>query len=524
MMPADPDAILDLIHDSVVMTDLTGRVIFWNSGASRLYGWSKADAIGRSIGDLTSSGDGISPLIYDDACRAIANWQGELERCTATGATMLVEVRQALRLDDGGSPVAVVETSREITARRADEERLRYSEHRYRNLFQAMAASFWEIDFSGVDEVLRRVHRSGVTDFAGHFSTHPADVREMMRAARVIDVNDQTVALFGDGSGKDALLRDLEPFWARGCEHVFTDGILAGMAGRPNYSTETRLRALDGREFDALFTASFPPDTMGKGTLVIGVIDISERKRAELELQKAQADYAHAARVSMLGELTASIAHEINQPLAAIATNGEAGLRWLDRDTPDIAEVQQITTRIVADARRAADIIARIRVMASNHPPEKAMTLLNAIVRDSIAVLRHEIDANRIALALELAGDLPDVMADRVQLQQVVVNLAINAIHAMAAHHGTRTLEIATARAGDMLVVRVEDNGPGIGAVDPARLFESFFTTKQGGMGIGLAVCRSIVEAHGGWITAENRTQGGARLSFTLPIAVTGQV
>ena len=419
--------------------------------------------------------------------------------------------------------MAVVETSRDITARRAGEERLRYSEHRYRNLFQAMAAAFWEIDFSGVDEVLRRVHRSGVTDFATHFATHPGDVGEMMRAARVIDVNDHTVHPFGGGSDKHALLRDLEPFWAEGCEHVFTDGILAGMAGRSSYSTETRLKALDGREFDALFTASFPPDTMGKGTLVIGVIDISERKRAELDLQKAQADFAHAARVSMLGELTASIAHEINQPLAAIATNGEAGLRWLNRDVPDLGEVQQITTRIVADARRAADFILRIRAMASNQAPAQSMTLINEVVRDSLTVLRHEIDANRIALSLELARDLPEVMADSVQLQQVIVNLAINAVHAMANQQGARQLTVTTARAADAVEVRVEDNGSGIGLEDPARLFESFFTTKAGGMGIGLAVCRSIVEAHGGRITAENRLDGGARLAFTLPIGTASQ-
>lgn len=516
-MPTDPDAILDLIHESVVMTDLAGRVTFWNSAASRLYGWGRTEVIGRDIRTVTGNDD-LSPLIEDAACQAAGAWEGEVQRRTASGSEILVEVRQALRRDESGAPVAVVETSRDVTARRADEVRLRYSEHRYRNLFQAMAAAFWEIDFSGVDDVLRRVHRAGVKDFAGHFAAHPDDVREMMRAARVIDVNDQTVRLFGGGSDKQALLRDLEPFWAEGCEHVFTDGILAGMAGRPNYSTETRLRALDGREFDALFTASFPPDTMGKGTLVIGVIDISERKRAERELQKAQSDFAHAARVSMLGELTASIAHEINQPLAAIATNGEAGLRWLNRDVPDLGEVQQITTRIVADARRAADIILRIRALASNHAPEQSMTRINAVIRDSVKVLRHEIDANRVALTLDLADDLPDVMADRVQLQQVIVNLAINAIHAMADQAGPRRLAFKTGLDGDTLVASVEDNGSGIGTHDPARLFDSFFTTKAGGMGIGLAVCRSIVEAHGGWITAENRAGGGARLAFTLPV------
>ena len=385
-MPTDPTAILDLIHESVVMCDMDGRVTFWNEAATALYGWRQDEALGKSFHDLICADDGSVTSAAKAVLLATGRWEGELRRHNAAGEALVIDVRWGLSRNDDGTPVAMVETGRDVTARSADEERLRYSEHRFRNLFQAMAASFWEIDFSGVDDVLRRVYRSGVTDFASYFAAHPEAVRDMMRAARVIDVNDETVALFGGGD-KQALLGDLEPFWAKGSEHVFVDGILAGVAGRANYSTETRLRTIDGREFDALFTASFPPDTMGKGTLVIGVIDISERKRAERELRQVQADFAHASRVSMLGELTASIAHEINQPLAAITTNGEAGLRWLGRETPDVGEVQLLTSRIVADARRAADIISRIRTMAANRAPEQAMVALNPIVADAAALL-----------------------------------------------------------------------------------------------------------------------------------------
>lgn len=517
-MPNDPTAILDLIHESIVMCDMDGRVSYWNDAAAALYGWRSDEVLGQIFGDLVcDDAQGVTRAARADLL-VTGRWAGELRRHNAAGQELVIEVSWALRRDDGGHPIAIVETGRDVTGRRADEERLRYSEHRFRNLFQAMAASFWEIDFSGVDDILRTIHRSGVSDFAAYFASDTSQVREMMRAAKVIDVNDETVALFGGGD-KQALLRDLEPFWADGSEHVFIDGILAGVAGRPNYSTETRLRAIDGREFDALFTASFPPDTMGKGTLVIGVIDISERKRAELNLQKLQADFAHAARVSMLGELTASIAHEINQPLAAITTNGEAGLRWLNRDTPDIAEVQQLTSRIVADARRAADIIARIRTMAANRAPAQEVSALNPIVADAIALLRHEIDANRIELTLDLAQDLPPVEADRVQLQQVIVNLAINAVHAMADQNGARQLRLTTSMNQGMLTICLNDNGPGISGDDLPLIFESFFSTKSGGMGIGLAMCRSIVEAHGGTINAENNSQGGACFAFTLPAA-----
>ncbi|MBA3939989.1 MAG: PAS domain-containing sensor histidine kinase [Sphingopyxis sp.] len=521
-MPTDPTAILDLIHESVVMCDMDGRVIFWNEAAGALYGWPPAEALGRNFRELVCIDEAETTSAAKAALLATGRWEGELRRRNAAGEALVIDVRWALSRDGRGTPVATVETGRDVTARKADEERLRYSEHRYRNLFQAMAASFWEIDFSGVDDVLRRIYRSGVSDFAAYFAANPDAVREMMRAARVVDVNDETVALFGNGD-KQALIRDLEPFWAKGSEHVFTDGILAGMAGKANYATETRLRAIDGREFDALFTASFPPDTMGKGSLVIGVIDISERKRAERELRQVQADFAHASRVSMLGELTASIAHEINQPLAAIATNGEAGLRWLDRATPDVGEVQSLTSRIVADARRAADIIARIRTMAANHAPEQAIVALNPLVADAAALLRHEIDAYQVELLLDLAPDLPPVVADCVQLQQVIVNLAINAVHAMTAQDGPRRLVLATwVDDAGMLAVRVDDSGPGIAPDDLPRIFDSFFSTKSGGMGIGLAMCRSIVEAHGGQIEARNRVGGGARFAFTLPVATEG--
>lgn len=515
-MAQDPDAILNLIHESVVMCDMEGRVTYWNDAASELYGWSGGHASGSLYRDLICDDDREVTAAAKATLLATGRWQGELRRRCSSGEQLVVDVRWALRRGEDGVPVAMVETGRDVTARNADAERLRYSEHRYRNLFQAMAASFWEIDFSGVDDVLRRVYRSGITDFAAYFADHPEAVREMMRLARVIDVNDQTVALFGGGD-KEALLRDLEPFWAEGSEHVFVDGILAGAAGKPNYSTETRLRALDGREFDALFTASFPPDTMGKGSLVIGVIDISERKRAELDLQALQADFAHAARVSMLGELTASIAHEINQPLAAITTNAETGLRWLRRETPDLGEVEDLTGSIVADARRAADIISRIRTMASNRIPEQEPVALNPVIADAIALLRHEISRERVELASDLAPDLPLVLADRVQLQQVIVNLAINAVHAMAGKKGSR-LRLSTARAGDSILVEVSDNGHGIPSDNLPHIFDSFFSTKAGGMGIGLAVCRSIVEAHCGFIEAENCSGGGARFRFSLPV------
>lgn len=516
-MPDDASAILDLIHESVVVQDMSGRVVVWNNASEVLYGLSRAEAVGNSFSELVGSDE--AQLLRHAQTQLLQNehWNGELQRTRLDGRNLIIEAHWALRRDAQGTPYAIIETGRDISTRKAAEEKLRYSEHRYHNLFQAMAASFWEIDFSGVDEVIRALYAAGVRDFASHFAANPKTVRDMMRAARVIDVNDQTVKLFGNGD-KSSLLGNLEPFWPKGSERVFVEGVLSGITHQPSYSTETRLQSIDGRVFDALFTASYPPETMGKGTFVIGVIDISERIRAERALQEVQSDFAHAARVSMLGELTASIAHEVNQPLAAIATNGEAGLRWMSNTVPDLEEVSRLIRRMVDDTRRAAEIIGRIRSMATNRLPKQSLIALNSIADEAASFLRHALQAQEVELSLDLSTDLPDLMADRVQLQQVVVNLAINAMQAMEGAIGEKRIVFKTARVGDHLEFSISDTGPGIAGEHEAKLFDSFFTTKQDGMGIGLAICRSIIEAHEGRITAFNNDASGATFAFTLPI------
>lgn len=392
---------------------------------------------------------------------------------------------------------------------------LRESEYRYRNLFQAMAASFWELDFTPVGDMLRQLRADGVKDYATYFSQHPDFVRAMMRATRVLDVNDQTLALFGRGD-KAELLRPLDAFWPDESNHVYAASVIAAVSGKTSYATECKLRKLDGEVFDALFTASFAPESVAAGKLLIGVIDISERVRAQAMLRKVQAEFAHAARVSVLGELTASIAHEVNQPLAAIATNASAGLRWLNRPQPDLEEVRALTLRIISDAQRAAQIIARVRAMAGHRVPEPAQLEVNSIVKEAMRFLSHELQAHQVMLTLALSQDLPPVQADRVQLQQVIVNLAVNAVQAMAASPA-RQLRISTSLGGGFVQIDVEDSGPGIDQSQLPRLFDSFYTTKSDGMGMGLPICRSILENCGGAISVCNLENGGAAFSVTLP-------
>jgi signal transduction histidine kinase len=250
------------------------------------------------------------------------------------------------------------------------------------------------------------------------------------------------------------------------------------------------------------------------------VMDITEARRSQEALLDAQSALAHASRVATLGEISATIAHEVNQPLAAIITNGQSGLRWLDRTEPDLEKVRELTKRVVADARRASEIINRIRAMAIRRAPEQTLLSLDDIVEESMVFLRHEFQSRSISVSLDLAAGLPWVAGDRIQLQQVIVNLAINAVQAIARSGAVRrSISIRTMLSDPETVsCTIEDSGPGIDPTHLPSLFNSLFTTKDTGMGMGLAISRSILEAHNGHIRADNNSAlGGARFSFSLP-------
>lgn len=395
-------------------------------------------------------------------------------------------------------------------------EAIAKSEYRYRNMFQAMAVAFWECDFTGVGDTLRAWRAAGIEDLRRHFAQHPECIRTLTQATRTIDVNQKAVQLFR-ATRKEDLLGPTDRFWPAASEPVFAQSILAAVHRDPYFQAETRLLAVDGEEIDVLFTVSFSPEVVGKGTILIGVIDMQVRNRALSDLHRLQDELAHAARVSTLGELTASIAHEVNQPLAAIVTNGEASLRWLRRSDPDVAEAQSAITRVIADGKRASDIITRIRALSRKTEFRKEVVDLQEIIDDAAALLRREFQANAVALHTECASDLPPIFADRIQVQQVLVNLLMNGIQATA-HGEIRKIAVNARREGEEAVlVEVRDTGSGVADNDLNRLFQPFFTTKNAGMGMGLSICRSIVEAHGGRIWAEPQLPRGTALRFSLP-------
>jgi PAS domain S-box-containing protein len=249
--------------------------------------------------------------------------------------------------------------------------------------------------------------------------------------------------------------------------------------------------------------------------------DITERKRAEEALQRVQTELAHATRVMTLGELTASIAHEVNQPLAAIVTNGNACLRWLGGAQPNFVEARQAVERIIKDGYRASEVIARVRALVKKAPPRNELVDLNDVIVEVLALAQNQARRNHVLLKRELAEDSPPVLGDRVQLQQVVLNLVINGLEALAkSKEGERELSVSSGRDdSNNVIVGVRDTGTGIDPANLDRLFDAFFTTKPDGMGMGLAISRTIIESHGGRLSAAPNSPRGSVFQFTLPQA-----
>jgi len=246
-------------------------------------------------------------------------------------------------------------------------------------------------------------------------------------------------------------------------------------------------------------------------------VESSERKQAEDALRQAQADLARANRVTSMGELAASLAHEVNQPIAAAVTNASTCLRWLSRDQPDLEEARAAASRIVQDGKRASEIVKRVRQLFKKDTLQREPVDLNEIIREMMILLRSETSQFAVLVRVELAADLPEVMGDRVQLQQVLMNLMTNSIDAMRDVDGTRELTIQSQRGEDgQLLISVRDTGVGLPLQQADKIFNSFFTTKTQGTGMGLSISRSIVESHGGRLWAGANSPRGANFYFTL--------
>ena len=385
--------------------------------------------------------------------------------------------------DERGQIVRWYGVSIDIHDRKQAEEELRKSEEQWRDVFENNPTMYFMVDAAGT--VL---------------SVNPFGAEQL--GYQVAELVDQPVLSVFHQSDREAVQRNM----ASCLEQL----------GRAR-SWEARKVRKDGKVRWVRETAKAVP----RGNAIIVLVaceDITDQKRAEEALRQSQADLAHVSRVTTLGELTASLAHEVNQPITAAITNANACLRWLAGDAPNLEEAREAATRIVQDGKRAAGVISRIRLLFKKGAPERERVDVNEVIREMIVLLRNETTRYSISVRTALARDLPQVMGDRVQLQQVVMNLVMNGIDAMKDVDGTRDLAIESRRGEDeQLIVSVSDTGVGLPPHQADQIFDAFFTTKLHGTGMGLSISRSIVESHGGRLWAAGNSRRGASFCFTLP-------
>jgi PAS domain S-box-containing protein len=510
--------LLDGTHDTIFVRDRNDVITYWNRGAEDLYGWRRQDAVGKVTHELLQTKfpaelDQIRADMF-----AAGRWEGELIHRKRDGTQVVVASRWSPQWDEGGRPAGILEVNNDITQRKQVEDQLRQSERRYRNIFQTAGVSIWEEDFSQVKDAIEDLKASGVSDFRRYLAEHPEFVRQAASMVKVIDVNDVSVKLF-EAKDKDELLASLDNIFTVQTYGVFAGELIAIFEGRSSYESETVLQTLKHQKLSVLFTVAFAPERARLDSVLVSIMDTTAVRQAEEKLQQARAELAHMNRVTTLGEMTASISHEVSQPLAAVVNAAGACLRWLDGNTPNLDEARRAAEWIIKEGNRAAEVIRRVRALAKNTEPRKELLDINLIIDEVVALVQRELAARDIRLRLELASGLPIVPADRIQLQQVIINLVMNGVEAMQST-ADRPHELAIRSYRDeaqWVAVDIVDSGVGISAGSADKLFNAFFTTKSGGMGMGLSICRSIIEAHDGKLSATNNAGPGARFQFALP-------
>ncbi|WP_244645751.1 PAS domain-containing sensor histidine kinase [Bradyrhizobium campsiandrae] len=508
--------LLNLSHDMIFVRDRGDVITFWNKTAEQTYGWSADEALGQLADKLLQTSYSDRRADIEASLIDTGRWEGRVEQRTKTGAVLTVDARWALQHDHLGTPVGVLETHTDVTDRVAAHNALVQSEQRYRRMFDASRIGVIEEDWSGLRTALDSLQTEGA-ELRHHLARNPDLVRHIRHLARITDVNPAMQKMAG-ASGSAAFIENVDKLLGEN-DRSFLDTLVAFAEGQRFHEGETQLVSLDGRKVPVLFTITFPPEPDGDQNVLVFVIDITERKQAQDALLAAQAELAHAARVATLGELSASIAHEVNQPLAAIVTSGEAGLRWLRRDVPDLKEVAATIGHIVAQGRRASEIVTRIRTFLKKASPQQDLLQIGEVIHEATALVARELAKDDVTLIVESPPHgLPPVRGDRIQLQQVLVNLLVNAGQAMSGRPGSRTVTLSTGIVdSETLAITVQDSGPGIHPDNLPRLFDPFFTTKEGGMGMGLAICRTTVEAHGGRLSVASPPGSGATFHLILP-------
>jgi PAS domain S-box-containing protein len=474
-------------HDAIIVRDINHIITKWSPGAETLYGWSKSQAVGQDFRTLlcpqlmTSWEQMMSCLLET------GYWEGEVvERCR-DGACVTVVSRCSLSLGDNNEPKAILATHNDISDRKRAIEALQRSE-----AFLAGAQWLSQTGSIGLKVPSGEMYWSKEARRIFEFS----DVEQPMLTSVMNRTHPDDVDLV-KMSIKDAFQKQL---------HI---------------KTEYRLLMDDGRVKYVQMLAQLIRDGEDDCEYVGALMDVTDAKMSEEALHRSETQLAHVSRVATLGELAASIAHEVNQPLSAVTTNGTAGLRWLNREVPDLSEVRAAIERMVSETQRASEVIRRIRAMARKTEPQNVTLNFIEIIDESIALTERELKRNKIVLDLSYTSEAAKVDGDHVQLQQVIINLLMNGMQAMTnAKTKKRTLCLSVQDSGlGEVLVDIKDNGPGIASDQMPKLFDAFYTTKAEGMGMGLSICKSIIEAHGGRIWATSEQGEGATFHLSLPLS-----
>jgi PAS domain S-box-containing protein len=519
----------DFASESVIVYDPDGVIRYWNPASERFYGWAASATVGRHFRDFAAPG--IHYAAHWNAIPESGHWEGTMQRKTAAGRVVYAYVRQIARRDRRGGLKDLVEYGRLIVPRTSGRPHEAVSdiyadqassEDRYHKLLRNMPTALWQVDARYTAELFAHLRAEGIRDLGAYLDAHP----------EVVDLVNDNVVVTAANRSAVALMRAREAAelvgpirYLVGATPELTKRVMvARYEGRRSYTEETKVMTFDGCVRDVAFSATYPAPPENLETTFITLEDITDRLRTHAQLRKLQLDHERAARISTLGKLTACIAHEVKQPLAAIVTNAETSLRWLAKEDINIEKVRYLNSRIISGAIRASEIVQRVQRMAAKSEAVRVPLHVADVVGEAISFVRDDIDAKGIVLEVSFDSGLPAVLGDRVQLQQVIVNLLINSIQAISQAHSVRRMIRLTGSASsgrDRVTISVHDSGPGISEDNLSHIFESFFTTKAGGMGIGLALCHSIATEHGGQIQASNHPTGGALFQLSLPAAPT---